>query len=95
MSVTANIVLKLQTLFPGINFIKDVVVQDDGNGPYIAAWRRQEPMPTEEELNAPVVEAKKGLFDLPPTVEEQLKMIYTDMKNKTNTFVETMDKYVN
>ena len=23
---------------PGVNFIKDVIMQDDGNGPFIAHW---------------------------------------------------------
>ncbi len=50
----ANLVLKLQKSFPGINFLQDVVVQDDsdGNGPYIKYWRRPEPIPTPMELDA-------------------------------------------
>lgn len=42
----------LAQLFPGINFLYDVELRDDGDGPYIAAWNRPEPQPTPAELEA-------------------------------------------
>jgi hypothetical protein len=39
-------------LFPGINFQDECILQDEGAGPYIKAWRRAEKQPTLEELRA-------------------------------------------
>ncbi len=49
----------LQFLFPGIDFLYDCRLQDDGTGPYIAAWYRTEPQPTQTELNAALLPAAK------------------------------------
>jgi hypothetical protein len=42
----------LSYLFPGINFLGDCRLQDDGAGPYISHWGRPEPRPTPEEIEA-------------------------------------------
>jgi hypothetical protein len=47
-------------MFPGIDFERDVILQDDGNGPYIAAWRRPEPRPTDAEIAAAALPAAKA-----------------------------------
>lgn len=52
--------LALAHRFPGIDFERDVVLQDDGNGPYIAAWRRPEPQPTDAEIAAAALPAAKA-----------------------------------
>lgn len=49
----------LQFLFPDIDFLSDCRLQDDGTGPYIAAWYRPEPQPTQTELNAAELPARK------------------------------------
>lgn len=92
MSLTANIVLALQKKFPGINFLNEVIIQDDGDGrgPYIKYWRRPELMPTDQELSEVDISTP---IENKPTSDEQLKMIYKDMKNNTRTFIETMAKY--
>jgi hypothetical protein len=46
---------RLAVLFPGIDFVADVEIRDDGSGPRIAAWHRPEPQPTEAELRAVVI----------------------------------------
>jgi hypothetical protein len=46
--------LAIKHLFPGISD-SEFALQDDGAGPYIAHWRRPEPMPTPQELAAVVV----------------------------------------
>jgi hypothetical protein len=35
-----------------IDFLKDVLLQDDGQGPYIKEWNLATPKPTLEQLNA-------------------------------------------
>ena len=42
----------LAYLYPGIDFMQECRLQDDGTGPYIAFWSRSEPQPTQEEINA-------------------------------------------
>jgi hypothetical protein len=42
--------LALKYLFPSIDFRADCFLQDDGNGPYIAAWLRPESQPTPEQI---------------------------------------------
>lgn len=42
----------LRRMFPGIDTLEDCVVVDDGKGPYIAKWNRQEKQPTKEEIEA-------------------------------------------
>lgn len=49
----------LQFLFPGIDFLSDCQLRDDGAGPYIAAWHRPEPQPTQGELSAAELPAAK------------------------------------
>lgn len=45
-----NLSNALKHLFPGIDFLTDVVLQDNGNGPYIAKWNLADPQPTEQAL---------------------------------------------
>lgn len=47
-------------LFPGIDFITECSLQDDGTGPYIAAWNRPEPQPTQAEIDAAILPAKRA-----------------------------------
>jgi len=42
----------IEHLRPGLRAAVDYVIQDDGSGPYIAAWRSLEPQPTPAELAA-------------------------------------------
>ena len=35
-----------------VDFLKDVILQDDGDGIYIKEWNVAEPQPTDEQLNA-------------------------------------------
>lgn len=39
-------------LFPDIDFMDEVLLRDDGEGPYIYEWNRPEPQPTPAELEA-------------------------------------------
>lgn len=45
----------LRVLYPDLDLAADVGIRDDGDGPYIAAWHRPEPQPTEAELRAVVI----------------------------------------
>lgn len=90
MSLTGQTIQYLQQKFPNASFMKDIILQDDGNGPYVKYWFGQ-PIPDEATLNA---EAAK--FVAPPnypTVDAQLKMLYNDQKYGTHTFSDTIDAY--
>ena len=42
-----------------VDFVNDVILQDDGNGAYIKEWNLDTPQPTEAELNSVEDEADK------------------------------------
>ena len=91
MSLTGKAISYLRNTFPNVNFLKDIILQDDGDGPYIKYWGIGTPRPTEEEINA----AAETMKPVPvyPNIEQQLILIYNDQKNGTKTFSQTIDKY--
>lgn len=90
MAIMGDLALRLQKLFPGIKFLQDVVVQDDGEGPYIKYWSRPEPMPTPEQLKA--VDVSQPV-PKKPSIEEQLALLYMDQIHGTKSFSEAIDRY--
>jgi len=66
--------ISLRYLFPDIDFFpgRDCDLVDDGKGPYIAAWRRQEKQPTLQELEA-IFPVAKAAFDAEVTTKQTLE----------------------
>lgn len=54
-----NIIDILQLKFPDASLIKDIIVQDDGQGLYIAQWNLDSSAPTDEELSAWAIELEQ------------------------------------
>ena len=89
MSLTGRAINYLQRQYPNSSFLDDIILQDDGGGPYIKHWGIGTPKPTEEELD---IAALSMIVRPPiPTTEEKLDMLYNDMKNGTQTFVRAVD----
>jgi len=77
-----------------VDFRKDVIVQDDGQGQYIKEWNVAEAQPTDEQLNAfeseattlesnvQVIQTRKRLYG---TTAEQLEYI---VENGVEAFIE-------
>lgn len=42
----------IKHLYPGIDMMRECVLQNDGAGPYIREWNRQERQPTKAEIEA-------------------------------------------
>ena len=84
------------------NFLTEVILYDDGEGPYIKEWNATDKVkPTDAQLNATATEATKlennAKADAKRKVEylswqEQMEMIYKDQKNGTTTFKDHCDK---
>ena len=56
----ASLKYKIETfLGTEVNFMRDVILQNDGDGDYIKEWNLDSPQPTESELNAIEDEADK------------------------------------
>ena len=87
-----------------VDFIKDVILQDDSNGagPYIKEWNVSGlAKPTNEQLasyetagntvetNAGIDATRRSQYG---TWESQMEMIYKDQKNGTSTFKDHCDK---
>lgn len=83
--------------YPDINPLVDVVLQDDGAGPYIKEWNLETPKPTKKDLDKWAEE-----FDLAyrqqqaklareyPPIEKQLDMQYWDSVNGTTVWQDTI-----
>jgi len=56
-----------------VDFIKDVVLQDDGDGAYIKEWNVDEAQPTEEQLNA---------FESQANDMEALNQVYSNRRSE-------------
>jgi len=54
-----------------VDFLKDVLLQDDGDGAYIKEWNVEEVQPTEEQLNA---------FESEADAVEALNQVYANRK---------------
>jgi len=91
MSLTGKAINHLQQQYPNASFLKDIILQDDsdGRGPYIKYWGLGTPKPTEDELNQAAESMQPKLQ--PPSIEEQLKLLYEDQKNNTKTFSKRID----
>lgn len=76
----------LKYKFPGIDLLNQVILQDDGAGPYIKKWDDSlGPQPTAEDLAAYEIEVQplKDLNDVQearaaeyPSIADQLDLIY-------------------
>ena len=85
------------------DFTSEVIIQDDGSGPYIKEWNitSEKAKPTKSQLNKFESEATKlennAKVDKKRKSEylswkEQMEMIYKDQKNGTSTFKDHCDK---
>jgi hypothetical protein len=57
-----------------IDFLKDVLLQDDGQGPYIKEWNLATPKPTLEQLNA--FEAQATTYENNEKIKATRKALY-------------------
>ena len=84
-----------------IDFLSDVMLQDDGSGAYIKEWNLDIAQPTAEQIasyetagNAAeannVIDATRRTEYL--SWDKQMEMIYKDQKNGTTTFKDHCDK---
>lgn len=98
-----NLEIKIK-LYVGskVDFIKDVKLQDDGDGVvYIKEWNLDKPKPTQEQLDALETEAQAE-EDLQtilntratayPSIQEQLDMQYWDKVNGTTNWEDAIAK---
>ena len=85
------------------NFREEVLLQDDGSGPYIKEWNitSEKAKPTDSQLNelssqAATLENNAKVDEKRRTEylswQEQMEMIYKDQKNGTTTFKDHCDK---
>ena len=91
MSLTGKSIKQLQDRYPEASFLKDIILQDDGDGkgPYIKYWGLGGVPPTEAELNAAAISMEYKWKK--PSIEEQLQLLYDDQKNNTKTFSQRID----
>jgi len=84
------------------NFTSEIILQDDGAGPYIKKWDASDKVkPTDSQLNATATEATKLENNAEADAkrrkeylnwQDQMEMIYKDQKNGTTTYKDHCDK---
>lgn len=87
----------LRLKFPNADFLKDIILQDDGNGVYIKEWNLDTPLPTNEDLRNWALDldllyrqklaVSKRIY---PSMAAQLDMLYHDSVNNTTTWQDTI-----
>ena len=77
-----------------VDFLKDVILQDDGDGvAYIAEWNVPEAQPTEEQLNA--LESQAGTLRSNKLVTFERKKLYGTAKEQLEYIVENgIDSFI-
>ena len=84
-----------------VNFLSDVILQDDGSGAYIKEWNLDIAQPTAEQIASYETAANaaeaNAVIDATRRTEylswdKQMEMIYKDQKNGTTTFKDHCDK---
>jgi len=67
-----NLARIIDIKFPTVNFLTDVIIQDDGNGPYIKEWNLPGDMPDQAQL-----------YEWEEEVQEALKFKNNKIANQT------------
>ena len=84
-----------------VDFINEVILQDDGNGVYIKEWNLNIPKPTISQLDSyesSAVEYEKAISiknkrsQNYPSIGDQLDMLYWDKINGTNNWQESIKR---
>jgi hypothetical protein len=87
-----------------IDFLKDVLLQDDGNGAYIKEWNLDIPKPTQSQLQALENEAieyeriqgiRSQRANSYPSIQDQLDMLYWDKVNGTENWLKSIESVKN
>jgi hypothetical protein len=69
-----------------IDFAKDVIIQDNGNGAFIGSWNLQVPKPTDAQLNA--LEAEANAYENQREVIENRKAEYGTIEKQIEFITE-------
>ena len=97
-----NLVDIICVLYPDADMVNDIVVREDGDGPYIFAWDESKygKQPTDKELLARGPELETQFFNLQQKAArrrayasfgEQLDMQYHDLKAGTTTWIKHIE----
>lgn len=74
-----------------VDFVNDVILQDDGNGAYIKEWNLDTPQPTEAELNSVEDEADK--LERNNIVIAKRKAAYGDIGDQLDEIYKDIDAW--
>ena len=87
----------LRLKFPNASWVKDIILQDDGTGPYIKEWNLEIFKPTKKDLDKWAIEldleyrqSMAVAARIYPSIGEQLDMQYRDKINDTTIWEDTI-----
>tara|TARA_B100000497_G_scaffold122377_1_gene153369 strand:- start:458 stop:763 length:306 start_codon:yes stop_codon:yes gene_type:complete len=79
---------------------EDYVLQDDGNGTFIAEWKSDKPQPSEERITLASLEAQaehdskayaRARAEAYPSIADQLDMQYHDQTEGSRTWLDAIE----
>jgi len=95
MNLTLFDILSLK--FPDANFMKDILLSDEGKGAFISGWHLESPMPSsedierwEKELDFPYRLKQAIESRIYPSIPEQMDMMYHDKVDGTTTWIDAI-----
>lgn len=82
--MSISLAAKLRYLIPDLDFLHECILRDDGNGPYIAEWNRQESQPTQNEINGVTLQVAKAikLAEVRNTAKIRIYTVYPDWRQQ-------------
>ncbi len=92
-----DLAILLEAKYGKIDFLSEVIIQDDGDGQYIKEWNREDAKPTDAELDQARIDLDNNIKNIKainsrkyPSIHEQLDMLYWDKVNDTNKWQEAI-----
>lgn len=85
----------LAYLYPGIDLLNSVKLQDDGAGPYIAKWNDPRPQPTQADIDAAAIPAQAAADAAAAVLaqekldRDELKSRFVSIRDGLNTIIAT------
>lgn len=76
MSLNPNFIEAVRRLRPGVDFTRDVIVQDNGQGPFLAAWNLSGSPPTDAEITTAMAGPRPDADVIGPINSAVLKVLF-------------------
>lgn len=84
----------LKIMYPNANFLRDIIVQDEGQGQYIAQWHLEDEQPSADQISAWMKNAEinqQHIFNLNKITNQPIYVQLEEIDRKTIRAFRTQD----